>query len=433
MPSFNGIGAGWPLASRLLSLGSFQQRDAAAQGVGMHRWPFSRRWERWVSRSRGGNASFPPIQYDSHGRIQPWTQTASGATSLAPGACMVVGYSAHDNGILGQPGPGWAILWLEQGTRVAVLEPEFPGRASSHCEPKLVVNVRASVPATVDANEAIYVTELGWNATAGDFFHFRREALQDCSGDAWAPGTVMSPAACTSRYVDGVPVLSPTTWAVRVSSAYNARWLHVFSGSPANPTFLCAFDNTGGAVGSSGCLPDAGGSGWRRTECVSSTSPKQHFTALPPGLTAGADALSLDTNPAGIWAYWPSDSAIVVGTKAQLRRAIAEPRHWSSRPVGDHLQHMPYNAGWTIAAAPSSAPPSAADRVPLGAWVVVATTIGCVVLLAWLRRHRLRMPLGLSRTAADVEMMGIATMSAPQPALPSDSSRDGAQGGAQTK
>jgi hypothetical protein len=194
----------------------------------------------------------------------------------------------------------------------------------------------------VNVDESVYVTELGWNATSGYFFHFRQEAIWDCSAPR-APGEVMVATDCTAPRYEGGILQHILDKGGRHRKYFDARWLHIFSGSLTNPTFLCSFDGTKGAPGSSECPPDAGSS-WRKTECVSSRN--NYFTALPPGLTAGVDAISLEPKPG--WTYnaavGASGAAIVVGTKAQLRRAIADSNNWIERPVGNHLANIPFYA-----------------------------------------------------------------------------------------
>eukprot|EP00966_Prymnesium_polylepis_P037022 859058-Prymnesium_polylepis.1 len=145
----------------------------------------------------------------------------------------------------------------------------------------------------------------------------------------------------------------------------------IYQGSMDSPTFLCAFDNSQGQSAGfhwasqqamfSGdqptipnCLrgdqiPSAGG--WHQSSCTASigylyfgiydqwgsnsyyiTSPNadgtsdwnsQMYSALPPGLTIGVDALEMATyHP--FWAY----AGTTTGSPTELRAAIADLSSW---------------------------------------------------------------------------------------------------------
>ena len=117
----------------------------------------------------------------------------------------------------------------------------------------------------------------------------------DCTaGVAKVAGDTLSPSDCAFDSAG-------STGNLNICTDYpdGGDQLLVYTGSRANPTFLCALDNTIGATGSSDC-PSILGTGWHQTECVHN---QQYFSALPPGLTAGVDAIAFDRRRN--WAYSP--------------------------------------------------------------------------------------------------------------------------------
>eukprot|EP00966_Prymnesium_polylepis_P320740 7377112-Prymnesium_polylepis.1 len=96
--------------------------------------------------------------------------------------------------------------------------------------------------------------------------------------------------------------------------------LIVYQGSKSRPTFLCAFDNSGG-VTTSDCPGSTGG--WHQAICSTDNSRGfQLYSSLPPGLSAGADALAWTHRD--YWTY--ADTA--TGSPSELRAKIAQSSSW---------------------------------------------------------------------------------------------------------
>eukprot|EP00966_Prymnesium_polylepis_P320530 7376913-Prymnesium_polylepis.1 len=70
----------------------------------------------------------------------------------------------------------------------------------------------------------------------------------------------------------------------------HADQLLVYQGTSTNPMFLCALDNAGGHT-SWTCTGSVGG--WHQDSCPADRPwTHEYFSALPPGLTDGVDALA---------------------------------------------------------------------------------------------------------------------------------------------
>eukprot|EP00966_Prymnesium_polylepis_P234538 5425109-Prymnesium_polylepis.1 len=96
-----------------------------------------------------------------------------------------------------------------------------------------------------------------------------------------------------------------------------ADQLIVYRGTFESPTFLCALDNSGGF---DGC---ANGGSWRQTHCAWPQGRHEWYSALPPGLTSGVDALALPHK--SYWAY----TGATTGTPTELSAALAQISHWA--------------------------------------------------------------------------------------------------------
>eukprot|EP00966_Prymnesium_polylepis_P198281 4595059-Prymnesium_polylepis.1 len=90
--------------------------------------------------------------------------------------------------------------------------------------------------------------------------------------------------------------------------------LIVYQGVPSNQTFLCALDNSG-TVSLESCPGSTGG--WHQDACTDRTDSRG-YSALPPGLTEGVDAIALIHG--NNWAY----AGTTVGTANELRASIAD-------------------------------------------------------------------------------------------------------------
>eukprot|EP00966_Prymnesium_polylepis_P088607 2050492-Prymnesium_polylepis.3 len=87
----------------------------------------------------------------------------------------------------------------------------------------------------------------------------------------------------------------------------------------SNPTFLCALDNSGG-VSFDTCPSSYGG--WHQPTCDDYYAAA--YSALPPGLTEGMDALA--------WTHWDNwaYAGTAAGTVSELMVAIADRVSWTS-------------------------------------------------------------------------------------------------------
>ena len=100
----------------------------------------------------------------------------------------------------------------------------------------------------------------------------------------------------------------------------NADQLLVYQGTKANPTFICALDNSGGYT-HAWCTGSSGG--WHRSSCTALIY-QVYYSALPPGLTDGVDALAWTHRK--FWAY----RGPAAGGSGELRMKIAWASQWAS-------------------------------------------------------------------------------------------------------
>ena len=138
----------------------------------------------------------------------------------------------------------------------------------------------------------------------------------------------------------------------------NGDQLIIYQGTKANPTFICALDNSGGYTQPQ-CPGSAGG--WHQSSCDGAHYEK-HYSALPPGLVAGVDALEWTFRT--FWAY----RGPTVGGPGALRGQIAQVSQWTSSDsvrqpfqaqfiVTDDLPPAP-----PLSPAPPAPPPSPSPR-----------------------------------------------------------------------
>ena len=232
---------------------------------------------------------------------------------LGPGDCMVIGFRA--------------------------------GRTSLFDSLDQIPHFAIALLAPLPLNERIYITDDGWyeGVTPNTFgtianddsgFHnhphfsydIQETHLPHVATTHEPAGTVLTQAdfngALQDPYIGGTSVMK-------------ADQLIVYTGTKEAPTFLCALDNAGGDT-EHFCPGSAGG--WHVTSCSvsfvagSPTFASGRFSALPPGLTAGVDALEFPMK--AFWVY----TGVTTGSPSVLRDAISQFANWLS---SDHPHDDP--------------------------------------------------------------------------------------------
>ena len=144
-----------------------------------------------------------------------------------------------------------------------------------------------------------------------------------------------------------------------------ADQLLIYQGTKANPTFICALDNSGGHTQTQ-CPGSSGG--WHQSSC-SGDLYETYYSALPPGLTDGINALAWTHR----W-YW-SYRGPAAGGPGALRLQIAQVSQWTSSDsvrqpfhghfvVTDDLPPAPPLSPAPPAPPPSPSPPPLPPPLP---------------------------------------------------------------------
>jgi hypothetical protein len=168
---------------------------------------------------------------------------------------------------------------------------------------------------SVAAGTQINITDRGWDNTIGGFWSTSSETI-----NTWT-APVGGCAEGTQIQIDenGIPNVGSMavtgTNAIGLSKLSNGGdQLLVFQGSSVSPTFLTAL-----TFGSSSGSITPNGSSFQTSGAATSNS-----TYLPPGLTAGVNAMALNVSyESGIY-----NCALTSGSKSQLDAALNNPANW---------------------------------------------------------------------------------------------------------
>jgi len=169
--------------------------------------------------------------------------------------------------------------------------------------------------------ETIWATDTGWRIDATfhtfwdnshDFYVMHTAATEE------AAGTVLT--LQNFSYEGQSASLTVATEDDFMKGLRTGDQLIVYRGTEASPTVLCALDSTTDAPQQAGSCPANSPRGWQTN--VSNPCFGHAYSALPPGLTRGVDALEWPF--AESWGY----AGPTYGSASQLRAAIAQISNW---------------------------------------------------------------------------------------------------------
>ena len=206
------------------------------------------------------------------------------------------------------------------------------------------------------AGQSITATDDGWRTDVIPNGFRARDTHTTAESHMTHTASAEEPAGTVLRH-DPTAWLGTVDFVGSISLNAGSDQLIVYRGTMDNPTFLCALDTSGGYTPSR-CPGSPGG--WHQSFCDTSRTPDLNlrFSALPPGLTEGVNALSWQHRDN--FAY----AGTTVGTPSELRAAIAQRDSWTSSNT--FTQVFIVDPFTVLDPSPSPSAPPSQHKPPIG-------------------------------------------------------------------